>query len=630
VPIKFPVRRLILRPRLEDAVHFACLGFALWTVSTQIAVLARASLKTLIFFAGPLLAALVVLFTAFHDRFRDPENPSGGAGRARPSKAAGWSVAVVALAALIVTLVSHRPDIDDSLYVNLAVGCAENPSQPLLAQNTLYDLPDVRVSIVVKFQSLEILAGAVSYLTGLPALAIIHLIFSGLAALMFAAGNAVLIRFLRVKNPTWTLAALFVVLLSLGQSHRAYGNFAFVRLFQGKSIYVTVVISLLIFYSLRFARSGRWEDWILLVSAQICGLGLTSSSLFLTPFIVAAALLAGRLPTDCGGLRRLAAGLLSCFYLAGAAVLFISQASQAPSLARPLPVHSDRLGFMATMAWTVLGSGRALAAASFIVLTAWFIVRTPLARRLAVVFPALFLLFFLNPLLLDFNLRWFPAAEEVYWRIFWAVPFPLIAALYLSSPLEWTRPLLRKARWGAAFGLLLIFLAVFPENTLRPANGVRIGVPRLKVLPPYAAAAEIARSVPRRSLILAPNDVNVWAGTVQPQIFPLTVRGYYLSTIERIYGPEELERRTLLVEFISGGNNSATARRLFQAEVGKRALSAVCFARSLEWKGDVVETLKRNRYIRRRGVGRYDIWIRKPPRAPSKKPPGDRRTRRLV
>ncbi len=604
-------RRFLFRPRLEDAVQLACLGFALWTVSANVAVLTGASLRTLLICAGPLLAALMILYAAFHGKFRESDPSPESGERARPSKAATWGVAVIALAALAVTLASHRPDIDDAFYVNMAVGAAENPTQPLLARCTLYDLKDIPLSSLNKFQAFEVLAGAVSSLTGIPAMAVIHLIFSGLAALLFAAGNTLLLRFLRVKNPGWTLAALFVVLVSLGQTHRAYGNFGFVRLFQGKAIYVTVIVPLIIYFALRFARSGRAADWLLLASAQVCGLGLTSSSLPLTPFIVGAALLAGRPPKDRAGLRRLALGCLSCFYIAAAAFVLRGMLAREPGLARPLPFHPDRLGFAAAIAREVLGSGAGLAAAAVMILTAWLVVRTPLARRLAVVFPVLFLGIFLNPLLLDFNLRWFPIAEDVYWRVFWAFPIPIFMALVLSSPLEWSPPLPRKAGWGSAFGLLLVFLAVFPENVLRPADGNRLGVPSLKVQPPYAAAAQIARSVPGRSSILAPNEVNLWAGTVQPQIFPLLVRGYFAAGIARIYGPGEMERRNVLVGFISGVSNPPEAFRLFREEVAKGSYAAVCFDRSIKWKAEVVAVLKQYRYVRRRGVGRYDIWLRK-------------------
>ena len=52
------------------------------------------------------------------------------------------------------------------------------------------------------------------------------------------------------------------VLVAVGETHRWYGNFSFVRMWQGKSIFLSVFMPLVYAYALRFAVRPNLRDWV--------------------------------------------------------------------------------------------------------------------------------------------------------------------------------------------------------------------------------------------------------------------------------------------------------------------------------------------------------------------------------
>ena len=62
--------------------------------------------------------------------------------------------------AALLTLVAHRPDIDDTFYQNLAVGITDFPGQALLEFDTMLGIPDLPIHRpTYRIHSLEILVG---------------------------------------------------------------------------------------------------------------------------------------------------------------------------------------------------------------------------------------------------------------------------------------------------------------------------------------------------------------------------------------------------------------------------------------------------------------------------------------
>src|SRR3546814_1191369 len=89
----------------------------------------------------------------------------------------------------------------------------------------------------------------------------------------------------RIVPARWpiVLPILFACVLALGEATGAYGNFAFVRLFQGKAILATCMVPAIIGAALDYARHGGARHWLLLLATQIAALGFAASALFVAP-----------------------------------------------------------------------------------------------------------------------------------------------------------------------------------------------------------------------------------------------------------------------------------------------------------------------------------------------------------
>src|SRR3546814_14153985 len=73
---------------------------------------------------------------------------------------------------------------------------------------------------------------------------------------------------------------LFACVLALGAATGAYGNFAFVRLFQAKAILATCMVPAIIGAALGYARPVVARPWHLLLATQIAAIGLPARARF--------------------------------------------------------------------------------------------------------------------------------------------------------------------------------------------------------------------------------------------------------------------------------------------------------------------------------------------------------------
>ena len=238
-----------------------------------------------------------------------------------PVSSPGWERGLVVFAFLVALLAIsvHRPDSDDGMYINMATTAADFPDQPLLSFDG--SLPDPGVALpepAYRSHSIEILAGLLARVTGLPAIGILHIGIAFWAALLAVFAQAELQKILAPRQ--WLLATIFTILLllALGETHRSYGNFAVVRIHQGKGILLTAILPLVITYAIHFMRLPSARNWGLLLLAIIAATGISSAALVIAPMATALALVAVWGPSR-EATQRLLCGLAAALYPVGLA-----------------------------------------------------------------------------------------------------------------------------------------------------------------------------------------------------------------------------------------------------------------------------------------------------------------------
>lgn len=528
--------------------------------------------------------------------------PSDVAERTTSREQSPWIVFLVAAAAVCVTLVANRPDPDDALHLSIPATLLRFPQQPVLLHDTLYRLPDAPIlAPFYRLNSYDVLIGLLARTTGIDLHVIAYLVLPSLLAILCVLAWVYLLRCIVPTRWPSVLLILFLVVLALGEAHRAYGNFAFVRLFQGKAILATGMVPVITGSALSFMRNGEARHWLLLFAAQIAALGFAATALFVAP---AAALLglAGGWSADAKSSRRFALGVLASAYVFAAARAMTSATHGGQGFVSANPVTV--LPQMLVDTWGPWSTGVLLAA----LLAAWAFVRNPAQARYLSAGAFFFLLAVLDPYTCRFVADHF-VGVYTYWRLTWALPLPFLLAVVLNGAAR--RVLcVRPKVLAACVCVLLVGLAVtfgWRFGTLRAENGVTLGVPRLKVYPvEYHVASQVAEEVPEKSVVLTPELVAFWLPTfaVHPQL--LGVRIPYLT---QGFALPEAQRRRALMQYVAGDERSADSAALFADALGRYRLTAVVLTHSAPWRGEMESVLESHGW-RPLARGAYDTWVR--------------------
>jgi hypothetical protein len=529
-----------------------------------------------------LLAAAAVPFAL-------SEEPATPTPRRGPGLERGLWVLALACAAL--ALFAHRIDLDDVFYVNLAVAAADEPGRPLLREDTLHGIPGLPLHLpVYRLHSYELLNAALSHLTGLPALAAFHLVSTGVAALLVPLAYARLFRRLTPRHWLGSVVAVLVVLWGAGEVHRWYGNFAFVRLWHGKSIALCVFLPLVYSYALDFALAPSRRRFAMLCAAQIAALGATSTALWAAPLAALIGLASALRPRP-RDLRRLALGALASLYVLGAAFgvkLAMDREAEARVASRSADarVHveeslarSHAPGVQLEYAFElVLSDGRLRDLALLCVLVAWALCGAGLARRFAIVAPLVVVVLLLDP----YTTR--AVSENLtgpsYWRVLWALPIPVLMALVLVAPLELATGLGARS---AAAALLAGFVAFVPRtSSLSPDNGgVELRWPGLRVPDEHFRwARALDGAVAPGAAVVAPLAIGSWIPTLHGHGHPLVVRGIYLRRFRRELGMDDLRDRWVMTLYAGGELAAAEAHEIFRRGLERYRIAGVCLKNS--------------------------------------------------
>jgi len=388
------------------------------------------------------------------------------------------------LAAVLLTLVLHRPDADDEVYLGLAVALLLHAHEPLgtvpgfgpIAEYVSIHGFDANTQALSAYQPLKAM---LSYVTGLPLLTSNYLV---VPALMSAMVVVLSYRLLKEFLPdAWLPAMLFffVVMLAWGDAHRTLANFGFVRMFQGKAVLVTLVVPALIFYFLQCFKSFSWRyPVVMLTAVAISGVGFSRGGLAIIPLLMGMLMLASipiytrRRNTFVLPLLSLISVFIVLFGYHDHWILNPAQVVHSPRGLVDSTTHTEMLRF-------TLGEGfrgmflLTMAGISFI-----FVKNIKIRyiyRNYLVVFFLLLLIPWTSNLL----------AKTVFltmsWRWMWVLPIPLLASVAVGGALL----RLRLSAMGDTFAVLLVMAVAFvyasPRLVVSAENDTYFGWPEAKI-----------------------------------------------------------------------------------------------------------------------------------------------------
>lgn len=446
--------------------------------------------------------------------------------RSRPVVAAG-AVAVVGAAVVFATLsaVTVRPDADDVFLLNRS-NWVEERGGPFPEADTLFsdevfhaDRPERPPT------SIEPLVGAVARLLPVRSPTVAYLWLAPMVSALGVLALWRLLRTLRAPAPAFACLAGAGFLALDGAVHTSFGNMSFARAWQGKVVFLFVVVPLLWHWGLRWARDGDRRALAGLVAGSVAGVGLTTTAVLVGPPVTILAAVAGVAGVGWRHRGRILTAGAALVYPLGAGLVAATGGGSVGGAMGELRLAAGRAGaFVAQVGapaplggsggldpadpwYASLGRGPALAIASSAVLLAWLATRDRSARLALALAPGVVLAAFCSPgslrLLDDLT-----GAGSILWRMVWVLPVPAAVGLALTSPALLPRGAARSALLGALPAAALALLLVKGTPVWSAENGVSVGRPSWDVAEGDLAAAERLRSLSRPGdVVMAPEPV---------------------------------------------------------------------------------------------------------------------------
>jgi hypothetical protein len=502
-------------------------------------------------------------------------------------------------------LVVHRPDADDAFYVNLAIAAIDHPDLPLLARDTLHGRFDLPIHLIsYRLHSYELANAAVARLTGIDTIQVFHWGATAVGAFLLPLAFAALFRRLTPRHWLWATLALVIVLAAPGETHRWYGNFAFVRIWQGKSIFLFVVLPLIWLAGILFGLKPDLRRWLFLAATQIAALGCTANALWAAP-IAALVAMGAVLKPNLRSLRVLGIGAMASVYLIVAGLLVKSgMTASIPELGQSF-APGERFENMLTM---VFGQGRLYLFGVGAIFVAWAAApAASLARRFALIVPLAVILVLFNPFLDSFVRA--NITGPSYWRSAWALPAPLLLTWILISPLRLaTRIGPRQVQALTAISIALFAIAIPRYSGFSERNGAWISAPALKVeTGAHRWAARLNQIAPRKPVV-APPAISTWVPTFHDHAYPVEVR-FYLKHLRSHIGNVAFRDRHLMTRFVDGHGDDPQAAKIFERGLARYNIEAVCLRRGATFES-ARAILRRAGFSKRATSPNFEIWAR--------------------
>jgi|GEM_PF-3472649 len=457
---------------------------------------------------------------------------------------------ILVFIAVTITLMAYRSDFDDAEYIQMAAQTLRFPNRaPLTFDTSLGFMLESFRFAPYRIDSYETLVAFITTWTGFDLLTVYYILLPALSAALTIGVAFLFVRwFLPHKQAVLATGIFLLIILAWGESHVAYGNRVFVRLYQGKELLIALTTPMTLIAGLLLLRQLSIWHWMFLVLIQIATIGVSSTGLVLA-FITTALVLVMAVKRDVKAtVLALMAVASTLFYPAmiGAWLTFSSSAvSSINKIGTYLPINAslglnvrEACALLAlTFGATAFKKGKPIKEYALLTGATIFIVLNPL----------------ISELLADHS------ARTMSWRLAWAAPVPLLMSIAFTAAIT---PLFSKQYKNKkhlivpffALSLLVLFLGTARWTTMA-SNDVTWHFPSAKVPAEYHMAKEISEVINKNALngtILAGHRIGTWLTVVAPNL-KLVMPGHgYLIALKTILPPSDFEGRMRLLGALGG------------------------------------------------------------------------------
>lgn len=551
----------------------------------------------------------------------------------------GWPDAVMLIAlvclAVFITLIINHPDPDDAFYVNMLVSTLDHPALPMLSFDGMHgDVHAPLIEVFYKPQTISILQAVIAKTTGISAEAIYYIVSPAFFAAFVVIALWLFVRSLDSGAAWLGLLIGFLIMLAWGESHRAYGNFSLVRLYQGKGVLLFFFTPLIIYYARLFAFSPSWRNWLLLMFAQIGAVAFSSSALITVSITAGIAILSSASLSRQGVARVLKGWLASTPLIVILILIFLEKLV----FVNGSPINTSGISNEVLQYTKMLDRGvrapKEVYDFTTMFGTGWrapiallAILSLPLVAHAAKLASAAWITrYVLLTYLLILNGITGPfLAEHVTnnfsWRLYWAIPAPAIVAAALSFGFVLAIRIWRNNS-KPALGMLILTISAATFITFLAAGKWSVSpgrdvayqwaTPKAHVLP-YKIAQYVVKNTPSGSMALVAYPISRYVTRFHNAPGLIAVRRTYMGSFRRYWGRNELRQRQLLAGYVSGDiGNADNVREITPwvlSQIDKRDIKCIVTFTKLSNYPPLHRGLINMGFMPRQAAA-YVIWLR--------------------
>lgn len=453
------------------------------------------------------------------------------------------------------TVFLSRPDYDDFSFFHRVLVQLRHLDQPFFLTDTGHNITGLpALSLTHVMTSYEPLVGLTANWLNIDPLWAYQNLAGFVVAALLPLVYFSLYRQLRLGQIAASIATIIAILFLFldGNLHRSFGNFAFVRCWQGKAILAMLGVPIAILFCLRFLRCPSWRYFSLVAMVAISAVGLSGSGIFMIPFLIFAIALSYGFSDGNSWQRwkRIILLNLTVFYPVAIAI-----ALKTGILPQPIDVAVWIEGWPATW-WQnlqlVVGDLATLIRNLLILLLLPLIGLSRQNYRFLVGLSISLCLIFANPLL---GSVWLNIVQPgAYWRLAYLFPLPLCTGL-IASPLIWRTQKIRaqklplhKLRIGLATIVALAIVHAYQFSVFSSENAsIRWKtVAEYKLPEPELTFARTISDQVSNRQFLASESIVVALGLINPTVrFEATRPVETLHLLRNFRQPAEGEARVL-------------------------------------------------------------------------------------
>lgn len=478
--------------------------------------------------------------------FEDEQNIS------RPPSEKLFLITVLAYITIVwvVILFFHRSDLDDVGYLQVIVQTLLYPDLPLLGfDSSLGEISQMFRFSPYKISTYELFVALISSSFSIDFLRVYYIWLPLLTGAITVMSAYVFTRwFLPSKFALIAVGIFILIVIAWGETHIAYGNRLFLRLYQGKGLIIAIGAPLCFVSGLMLVRRPSINS-LLVFSLSLVGMigfsssGLVSSVIVCCIFAIVSLFLVRER-------RTLAALALVVSIIYPVAVYLWLREINIMSV--PL---SERGTFLPVDSSFGLDIRRSIALGSLACGTYFLLAKKRIEFFLIVIVSIGIVL---NPVFTGFVTS--VGSANMSWRIAWAIPIPLLVAVGLASGLMHLGQQFsfKKMTWAPilSFIFLLIFL-LGGKWVLDSKNNAKFHSPSLKLSEDFYLARNVAnelKKIPRAGSVLAPFEIGNWFPVVLPER-KIVMPGHNYPIMHKAYlDPVDYKNRISLVDIYRTDN----------------------------------------------------------------------------